>query len=120
MYHMFNGEFDLAQRLAEDLLRLSRQREDTAGLILGHYPSGLSWFFVGRFTLSRSHLEEVLALYEPVSHRSLVNHAGIHPHLVVPTKQMTPFALLCPPALDACFCENNEQVSGCRALEAYH
>jgi hypothetical protein len=40
--------------------------------------------------------------------------------LVVPTKQMTPFALLCPPALDARFCENNEQVSGCRALEAYH
>jgi predicted ATPase len=39
MYHMFNGEFDLAQRLAEDLLRLSRRREDTAGLILGHYPS---------------------------------------------------------------------------------
>ena len=31
------GEFDLAQRLDEDLLRLSRQRNDSAGLVLGHY-----------------------------------------------------------------------------------
>src|SRR5262249_43853499 len=77
MYYMFNGEFDLAQRLAEDLLQLSSQRDDIAGLILGYYPSGLSSFFVGRFGLSRSHLEEVIALYNPDSHRSLVNHAGI-------------------------------------------
>jgi hypothetical protein len=32
--------------------------------------------------------------------------------LVVPTKQMTPFALLRPAAFDARFCENNEQMSG--------
>jgi predicted ATPase len=30
-YHMYRGEFDLAQRLDEDLLRLSRQRNDAAG-----------------------------------------------------------------------------------------
>jgi hypothetical protein len=30
------GELDLAQRLNEELLRLSRQRNDLAGLILGH------------------------------------------------------------------------------------
>ena len=35
-YHAFRGEFDLAQRLDEDLLRLSRQRNDSAGLVLGH------------------------------------------------------------------------------------
>jgi hypothetical protein len=33
--------------------------------------------------------------------------------LVVPTKQMTPFALLRSAAFDARFCENNEQMSGC-------
>ena len=37
LYHMVRGEFDLAQRLAEDLLRLSRQSNDAAGLVLGHY-----------------------------------------------------------------------------------
>ena len=31
VYHMIRGEFDVAQRLDEDLLRLSRQRADSAG-----------------------------------------------------------------------------------------
>jgi class 3 adenylate cyclase len=35
-YHMFRGELDLSQRLDDDLLRLSRQRNDPAGLFLGH------------------------------------------------------------------------------------
>ena len=39
-YHTFRCEFDLARRLDEDLLHLSRQRHDSAGLILGHYSSG--------------------------------------------------------------------------------
>jgi predicted ATPase len=32
--------------------------------------------FAGRLPSSRSHLEEVLALYDPISHRSLVHQAG--------------------------------------------
>jgi predicted ATPase len=35
--------------------------------------------FAGRFASSRSHLEEVLALYDPISHRSLARLAGVHP-----------------------------------------
>jgi hypothetical protein len=37
--------------------------------------------FAGSFASSRSHLEKVIALYDPVSHRSLVNQAGVHPHV---------------------------------------
>src|SRR5262249_5260476 len=33
-YHMYRGEFDLAQCFAEDLLRLSRERNHPAGLVL--------------------------------------------------------------------------------------
>jgi predicted ATPase len=80
-YHTFRGEFELAQRLAEDLLRLSRRRNDSAGLVLGHYAAGRNLLYAGRFASSRSHLEDVLALYDPVSHRSLVHHAGVHPHV---------------------------------------
>ena len=36
---------------------------------------------VGRFGSARSHLEEVLRLYDPVVHGSLVGEAGIRPHL---------------------------------------
>jgi hypothetical protein len=39
-YHVFRGEFDLAQRMDEDLLRVSRQRDDSSGLVLGHLSSG--------------------------------------------------------------------------------
>jgi predicted ATPase len=34
---------------------------------------------VGRFVSSRSHLEALLALYDPISHRSLVRQAGLAP-----------------------------------------
>jgi len=80
-YHAFRGELDLAQRLDEDLLRLSRQRNDSAGLVLGHFSSGRTFFIGGRFRSSRSHLEEALALYDPISHHSLGHQAGIHPQL---------------------------------------
>jgi predicted ATPase len=78
-YHVHRGELDLAQRLDEDLLRLSRQRNNSAGLVLGHLSSGMTLRILGRLASSRSHLEELLALYDPISHSSLVDQAGIHP-----------------------------------------
>ena len=80
--HVFRGELDLAQRLDEDLLRLSRQRNDAAGLVLGTYSSGRNLMFAGRFVSSRSHLEDALALYDRNSHGSLVDQVGIHPQVV--------------------------------------
>jgi class 3 adenylate cyclase/predicted ATPase len=76
VYHLYRGELDLALRLDEDLLRLTSQRADAAGLILGHLSSGRDLFFVGRFALSRSHLEEALALYDSNSSRWLIEQAG--------------------------------------------
>jgi len=37
--------------------------------------------FAGRFTEARSHLEEALTRYDPVSQRLLVRHVGVHPHV---------------------------------------
>jgi len=75
------GELDLAIRLDEDLLRLSRERNDTAGLVLGHLSSGVQLMFAGIFAASRSHLEKALALYNPIYHRSLAYYAGAHPQV---------------------------------------
>jgi predicted ATPase len=75
------GELDLALRLDEDLLRLSCQRNDSAGLLLAHTSSGRHLMFAGRFSPSRSHLEAGLALYDPISHHSLVHQVAIDPHL---------------------------------------
>jgi class 3 adenylate cyclase/predicted ATPase len=80
-YHAHRGELDLAHLLDEDLLRLSRQRNDVAGLILGHLSSGVNLMFAGVFGSSRSHLETAPALYDPISHRPLLQQAGVHPHV---------------------------------------
>jgi len=80
-YHGHRGELDLAQRLDEDLVRLSLQRNDIKGLFLGHLSSSRNQFIGGRLALSRSHLEEAFALYDPVSHDSLVQQVGYHPQV---------------------------------------
>jgi class 3 adenylate cyclase/predicted ATPase len=78
LHHQNRGEFDLARRLDEDLLHLSRQRSDSAGLVLGHLCSGRTLMLAGEFPPSRSHLEAGLALYDPKFHRSLAVQTGTH------------------------------------------
>jgi class 3 adenylate cyclase len=80
-YHLYHGELDAALRLDEDLLRLSHQRNDSGGLVLGHFSSGRNLMYAGRFAPSRLQLEETLALYDPIFHRSLVHQVGIHPYV---------------------------------------
>jgi DNA-binding winged helix-turn-helix (wHTH) protein/predicted ATPase len=80
-HHAFRCELVLAQSIAEDLLRLSRERRDSVGLVLGYDSSGRNLMFGGRFGPSRSHLEAGLALHDPIYHRSLAQQAGIHPHV---------------------------------------
>src|SRR6516162_5146331 len=55
-YLLFRGELDLALGLDKDLLRLSQERNDAAGLIQGHFSIGRTLMFTGRFGSSRSHL----------------------------------------------------------------
>ena len=77
LYHSFRGEFDLAMRLDEDLMRLSRQRNNATGLLLAHQCFGRNLSFRGRFSSSRSHLENALALYDMTAHRSFMHQASM-------------------------------------------
>jgi class 3 adenylate cyclase/predicted ATPase len=79
--HQNRGELDLALRSDEDLLRVSRQRGDPAGLVVGHLSCARTLMYAGNFPSSRSHLEAVLALYDPISHRSRVQQAAIRPQI---------------------------------------
>ena len=81
-YYMIRGELDLKLSLDRDLLRLSRQRNDFGGLVLGRLSAGQTLMLIGRFAQSRSDLEQVAALYDPTSHGSLVHLAGMHPQVV--------------------------------------
>jgi len=81
-YHMYRGEFDLALRLDEELLRVSRDRCDSTGLVLGHLASGRTLMLIGELALSRLHLGNVTALYDSVSHRSLVHQIGYYADVI--------------------------------------
>ena len=81
VYHMMRGELDLALRLDENLLRLSRQRGDFPGIVLGHVAFGRDLMYAGRFASSRSHLEKAIALLDPTSDRALVDQAGVYPRV---------------------------------------
>jgi predicted ATPase len=98
IYHAAGGEIDVALRLDESLLRLSDQRNDSRGLVLGHMSAGRNLTFVGSFLSSRSHLEETLAIYDPILHRSLDQLAGVHPH--VAARAQLGIALFCLGFLD--------------------
>jgi len=82
LHHVFRSEFDLAQSHAEELLRLSHLRNDSAGLVLGHASLIRTLWLTGRLAACRTHIEEVFALYDPLAGRSLVDQSGIHPQVV--------------------------------------
>jgi DNA-binding winged helix-turn-helix (wHTH) protein/predicted ATPase len=81
-HHLYRCEFDLAQRWSVELLRRSRQRNDSAGMVLGHNSCGRDLMVAGKFDSSRSELEKAISLYDPISHRSLTHLAGFHPAVV--------------------------------------
>jgi class 3 adenylate cyclase/predicted ATPase len=72
LYHVVRGELETGLRLDEGLVNLSQHTNDAAGLVLGHLSSGRHLTVAGRFVLSRSHLDQAVALYDSMSDRSLV------------------------------------------------
>ena len=113
-YHSQHGEIDLALRLEEDVLRLSRERSDPAGLILGHYSSGRDLSFAGKFASSRSHLEEAIALYDPISHCSLVYQTGLQPYVV--SQAFLGLVLCCLGFLDRAMLQSSAAIAEARRL----
>jgi class 3 adenylate cyclase len=113
-YHVYRGEIDRARHLDEDLLSLSQRRRDSAGLVLGHLTSGRTLMFAGRFAESRSHLEQVPALYDRVSHRSLVQQVGLHPH--VNSQAYLANVLFCTGFPDQALAQNNAAIAEARRL----
>jgi predicted ATPase len=104
----------LALRLDEELLRLSRQRDDSGGLVLGHYSSGADLRIAGRFALSRSHVERVLALYDPISHHSLVDQVGLNLH--ANSQALLGVVLFCLGYPDQALAQSNAAIAEARRL----
>jgi len=67
---------------------------------------------VGRFASSRSHLEEVLTLYDPISHRSLVYQAGNHP--LAASQAILGIVLFCLGYPDQALAQSNAAIADAR------
>ncbi len=113
-YHQSRCEFDLAQRLAEDLLGLSRERNDSADLVLGHFFCGHNLMFTGRLASCRAYLEEACALYDPISHGSLVRQVGYH--LRVLSHANLGIVLFCLGLSDQAVAQSNAAIAEARSL----
>jgi predicted ATPase len=113
-YHTIRGELDRAQSLAEHILRLGRQRNDPAGLVLGHLSCARSLMYRGKFGQSKSNLEAGLALYDPASNRSLVDQTGFHPQVYF--QGFLAFVLFCLGYPDQAFARSNAAIAEARRL----
>ncbi|HJU19277.1 MAG TPA: AAA family ATPase [Stellaceae bacterium] len=113
-YHAIRGELDLGLHLDEDLLRLSRQRDDSAGLILGYLSTGRDLLFAGRFAESQSHLEAGLSLYDPISHHSLVQQTAFHPQVI--SQAILSFVLFCLGYPEQALAQSNTAIAEAQRL----
>src|SRR5215472_4685644 len=108
-YHALRGEFDLAVYLAQYVLHLSLQRNDMTGVIAALHNIGQTLMFTGRFASSRSHIEEALALYDPISHPGISER-------YVPARGNLAIILFCLGHLDQAQSEIGEIIAEARRL----
>jgi class 3 adenylate cyclase/predicted ATPase len=113
-YHVYRGELDLELRLDEDLLRQSRARNDSGGLVLAHQACGSGHMLRGRFASSRSHLEQALAIYDPISLRSLTHQTGSDPQVVA--QALLGIVLLCLGFPDQALAQRSSAITEARRL----
>ena len=71
VHHLVRAEPVPAREVAEEMLRLARQQDDTAAQVAAHRAVGSAFDDLGELSSARAHLEQALALYDPVAHRSL-------------------------------------------------
>jgi class 3 adenylate cyclase/predicted ATPase len=69
-FYELRAEMRTARELAEQLLALARSAQDATLLLVAHHVLGEILLWVGEFALSRKHLEQAIAVYDPEQHRT--------------------------------------------------
>jgi predicted ATPase len=78
-WHVVRGQYQTAQELAEQLLRMAQQRHDPVSLVEAHGVLGTILVMRGALEAGCTHLEAGLALYSPEQHRAHVDGYGQDP-----------------------------------------
>ena len=70
-YYQVRAEYQTAHALAEQLLTLAQQAQDSAMLLAAHRALGSTLFYLGETVLAHTHYTQGMALYDPQQHRAL-------------------------------------------------
>jgi tetratricopeptide (TPR) repeat protein len=62
--------------VAAQLVSLAQRQRDTARLVIGHWQVGGSLFWLGELSAARAHLEQAIALNDPILLRAAVAGGG--------------------------------------------
>ncbi len=70
-FYGLKGDVQAATELAEQLMRLAQSLQDPTALLIAHRVRGVQLFFSGESAQARTHLEQVIALYNRQQHHAL-------------------------------------------------
>lgn len=87
LYGLLQAEFtafdgDVAGERAAQMLALAEKQGSKLPLLLGHRAMGVTSVITGNFAKGRVHLDQVIALYDPVERRSLATRLVQDPRVV--------------------------------------
>jgi predicted ATPase len=69
-YYLVRAELQTAHALAEQLLTLAQQAQDSTRLLVAHGVLGRTLFYLGEIALAHTRHAQGMALYDPQQHRS--------------------------------------------------
>ncbi len=76
------AEVDQAVAVADEMLQLAGELDDSGPLLIAHRALTNTWFFVGDLAAARRHAETVLAAYQPDRHGALASLYSADPYVV--------------------------------------
>jgi predicted ATPase len=82
IYHALRAEHGTAHDLSEQLLRLAQHAKDPGLLVEAYCALGTSFFFQGDLATARTHLNQLLALYDPEQHSAHAFVYGLDPGMI--------------------------------------
>jgi DNA-binding SARP family transcriptional activator/predicted ATPase len=68
IFHYVRAEYQKAREFAQQSLDLAQQTRDPLLVMLGHWHLGFICFGLGHYLAARTHLEQVISLYQPREH----------------------------------------------------
>jgi adenylate cyclase len=99
MHELSIGRFRAAREVAGELLRFGEDQHDAEAIIQGHRILGWGNMYLGEFSVSQTHVDEALRLYDPQQHGRLKLRYA----------HDTQVAVLCVRAITQCLCGYPDQ-----------